>query len=115
MKKLILFLIITLVSITIVLGQAINLEVQRPQSFRSQALGGTVDDDLDLVYDPIELRFVSGIRLYTNLSNLTSYHEEMLNNYYELMGWDIETGIPLSSTLESLGISYANKQLDKLR
>jgi aldehyde:ferredoxin oxidoreductase len=47
--------------------------------------------------------------------SILPHWEEMLNNYYELMGWDIETGIPLPSTLESLGISYANKQLDKLR
>ncbi len=50
-----------------------------PLSFRSQALGGTILDDLDLVYDPIELRFVDGYRLYTNLSNLTSTREELFN------------------------------------
>ena len=31
---------------------------QVPISFRSNALGGIIDDDLDLIYDPIELRFV---------------------------------------------------------
>lgn len=51
-----------------------------PISFRSQALGGTIFDDLDLVYDPIELRFVDGVRIYTNLSNLTSNQERVLNN-----------------------------------
>jgi len=53
---------------------------QEPISFRSQALGGIVQDDLDLIYDPIQLRFVDGIHLYTNLSNLTSYNEEVFNN-----------------------------------
>ena len=73
MKKVILFLSIILMSFTIIFGQASTIiNVSEPQSFRSQALGGTVDDDLDLVYDPIELRFVSGIRLYTNLSNVIS-------------------------------------------
>jgi len=41
--------------------------------------------------------------------------EAMLRNYYELMGWDPETGIPLPSTLESLGIGYVNKELEELR
>ena len=50
-----------------------------PVSFRSQALGGTVFDDLDLVYDPVEIRYVDGIRLYTNLSNLGSGEEQVLN------------------------------------
>ncbi len=51
-----------------------------PLSFRSQALGGIIKDDLDLIYDPIELRFVDSLRLYTNLSNLTSYSERVFNN-----------------------------------
>ncbi len=49
-------------------------------SFRSRALGTIIDDDLDLVYDPIELKFVEGSRLYTNLSNLTSSYENVFNN-----------------------------------
>ena len=35
-------------------------------SFRNMALGTIIDDDLDLVKDPIELKFVEGSRLYTN-------------------------------------------------
>jgi hypothetical protein len=50
------------------------------QSFRSIALGTIIDDDLDLVYDPIELKFVEGSRLYTNLSNLTSSNENVFDN-----------------------------------
>lgn len=53
---------------------------QEPLSFRNKALGGTVSDNLDLVYDPIELRFVDTLHLYTNLSNLTSGYEEVFNN-----------------------------------
>ena len=41
--------------------------------------------------------------------------EAMLRNYYELLGWDPETGIPLPSTLESLGIGYVNEDLEELR
>lgn len=49
-------------------------------SFRSIALGTIIDDDLDLVKDPIELKFVEGSRLYTNLSNLVNTNEEILAN-----------------------------------
>lgn len=49
-------------------------------SFRNIALGKIVDDDLDLVNDPIELKFVEGSRLYTNLSNLVNSNEEILAN-----------------------------------
>jgi aldehyde:ferredoxin oxidoreductase len=47
--------------------------------------------------------------------SILPHWERMLSNYYELMGWDIKTGIPLPSTLESLGIGYVNKKLDRLR
>ncbi len=49
-------------------------------SFRNIALGSIIDDDLDLVNDPIELKFVEGSRLYTNLSNLVNTNEEILAN-----------------------------------
>lgn len=49
-------------------------------SFRSRALGTIIDDDLDLIYDPIELKFVKGSRLYTNLSNITSTGEQIFDN-----------------------------------
>jgi aldehyde:ferredoxin oxidoreductase len=39
----------------------------------------------------------------------------MLRNYYELMGWDPETGIPLPSTLEGLGLGHVSKDLEDLR
>lgn len=52
-----------------------------PVSFRSLSTGGIINDDLDLVYDPIELRFVDSLRLYTNLSNLTNYEERVFDRY----------------------------------
>ncbi|MGH1363963.1 MAG: hypothetical protein ACRBF0_10430 [Calditrichia bacterium] len=58
-----------------------SISTSNPASFRSQALAGAVNDDLDLVYDPIDLRFVDKIRLYTNLSNLTSSEEEVFNDF----------------------------------
>lgn len=75
MKKLFLFmLVLTLIAI----GHSI---AQEPLSFRNKALGGIVNDDLDLIYDPIELRFVDSLRLYTNLSNLTSGQEQLFNDF----------------------------------
>ena len=40
--------------------------------------------------------------------------DEMLSNYYTLMGWDPETGIPLPETLRDLGISYVIGDLENL-
>ncbi|RMG20286.1 MAG: hypothetical protein D6732_28770 [Methanobacteriota archaeon] len=83
---------------------------QEPISFRSQALGGIINDDLDLIYDPIELRFVEGLRLYTNLSNLTSGQEQMLNGISDnefLIG--VSTKVPGVNNLRtSLLIRYRN-------
>jgi hypothetical protein len=70
----------SIIVVLILLFLCLFAQAQEPISFRSQALGGIVYDDLDLIYDPIQLRFVDGIRLYTNLSNLTSYNEELFNN-----------------------------------
>lgn len=73
-----------------------GITVDAPLSFRSQALGGAVFDNLDLVYDPIELRFVDGVRIYTNLSNLTSSSEQILNGVSDnefLMGISFKNGL----------------------
>jgi aldehyde:ferredoxin oxidoreductase len=40
--------------------------------------------------------------------------DEMLSNYYSLMGWHPETGIPLPETLRDLGISYVIRDLEDL-
>jgi len=37
--------------------------------------------------------------------------DEMLINYYTLMGWDSETGVPLRGTLETLGLGYVADDL----
>jgi len=39
---------------------------------------------------------------------------EMLNDYYEIVGWDKETGIPTRETLESLGLKDVADDLEKL-
>lgn len=70
------------ISILILFIFTISLFAQEePISFRNSALGGVINDNLDLIYDPIELRFVDSLRIYTNLSNLTSTQEQIFNNY----------------------------------
>jgi hypothetical protein len=86
MRTFILCIGMLLVGYTMTFAQIIvDGALEQPESFRSQALGGVIDDDLDLVYDPIELRFVKGIRIYTNLSNLLTSNEKILNesSYYD--------------------------------
>jgi len=36
---------------------------------------------------------------------------DMLNNYYDICGWDIEKGIPTKEKLKELELSYVIKQL----
>lgn len=38
-------------------------------------------------------------------------HEEMLEEYYELRGWDKDTGVPKRKTLEKLGLKFAADEL----
>ncbi len=92
------------------LGQ--DMGQTNPQSFRSQALGGTIDDDLDLVYDPIELRFVKGVRVYTNLSNLLSGREKILDDQSEnefLLGFSTENPF-LPQLSHAVLIRYQNQK-----
>jgi aldehyde:ferredoxin oxidoreductase len=37
--------------------------------------------------------------------------EEMLEHYYQLMGWDVKTGRPLPETLEKLGLTTIIKDI----
>jgi aldehyde:ferredoxin oxidoreductase len=46
--------------------------------------------------------------------SIMPHWDEMLRNYYNLMGWDPETGVPLPSTLEDLGIGNVVKDLATL-
>ena len=40
--------------------------------------------------------------------------DEMLDKYYELRGWDVETGIPTRRKLEELGLKYVADELENL-
>ena len=57
-----------------------SLQSQNLISYRGLALGNVIADDLDLIYDPIDLQFVEGVRVYTNLSNATSGEEKLFGN-----------------------------------
>jgi aldehyde:ferredoxin oxidoreductase len=46
--------------------------------------------------------------------SILPHWDEMLRNYYTLMGWDPETGIPLPETLKALGIGCVASHLDEL-
>lgn len=45
--------------------------------------------------------------------SIMPHWETMLSNYYALMGWDPETGIPLRETLENLGIEHVYEDLEE--
>ena len=65
----------------IVLNVTSLIHSQNLVSYRGLALGNIIADDLDLIYDPIELQFVEGVRVYTNLSNATSGEEKLFGNF----------------------------------
>jgi len=39
------------------------------------------------------------------------FWDDMLRHYYELMGWDRETGVPLPETLSSMGLGYITEDI----
>ena len=65
----------------IVLNVTSLIHSQNLVSYRGLALGNIIADDLDLIYDPIELQFVEGVRVYTNLSNATNGEEKLFGNF----------------------------------
>ena len=66
---------------TILLVLNVNSSIQSEFDFISRlTLGNVIADDLDLIYDPIDLQFVEGVRVYTNLSNATSGEEKLFGN-----------------------------------
>jgi len=109
-KKLFCFLWMILLFIS-----SMSLSQELPRSFRNQATGNALIDDLDLVYDPIELSFVDSVRIYTNLSNLVSTEEEFMNNSSDntfLLG--ISGPFPLHSKLNSsLLVKYSNASIPR--
>lgn len=43
--------------------------------------------------------------------SIMEYWDELRSKYYELMGWDKQTGKPLPHTLRHLGLEYAIPEL----
>jgi len=43
--------------------------------------------------------------------SILPHWENIRKNYYKLMGWDTKTGIPLTETLEELGIGFLKNEL----
>jgi len=41
--------------------------------------------------------------------------DDMINNYYNLMGWDRRTGLPRPETLTELGLEYVMKDLERTK
>ncbi len=64
----------------VILLIATTATAQAPGSFRNIATGGTINDNLDLSHDPIELRFIEGFHFFSNLTNLTSTNERLLDD-----------------------------------
>ena len=47
--------------------------------------------------------------------SVSSHLEDMLSNYYGLMGWDSNTGLPLTETLRGLGLEHLIKDLEQVK
>jgi len=45
--------------------------------------------------------------------SIMPYWDEMLQNYYEKMGWSPE-GVPMRETLDKLGIEWVNEDLPEI-
>ncbi|PKN80337.1 MAG: hypothetical protein CVU48_02455 [Candidatus Cloacimonetes bacterium HGW-Cloacimonetes-1] len=61
MKRLLMLLIIG-IAIT-------SLGAQLASSFRNQSTGGVLDDELDMMFNGVDLAYIQGSHIYTNLSN----------------------------------------------
>ncbi|MBW6516646.1 MAG: hypothetical protein K0B81_08565 [Candidatus Cloacimonetes bacterium] len=72
MRTLIIIICLTLIA-TALFSQEIN-------SFRNLSTGRALLDNLDFILDPLDIRYVSGIRLYTNLSNLSAEDRIFMND-----------------------------------
>jgi aldehyde:ferredoxin oxidoreductase len=46
--------------------------------------------------------------------SIMPHWEKMLSNYYQQLGWDHETGVPLPETLESLDLSHLVEDLKNI-
>ncbi len=84
-----------------------GLFAQEPISIRSHSLGNIIQDDWDLIYDPIELRFVDGTHFFTNLSDFNSSYEDTNTTWKE-------QNTPFLKELP-LGLSFKNPFVKNLK
>jgi len=76
---------------------------QEPISIRSQSLGNVIEDDWDLIYDPIELRFVNGNHFFTNMADFNEMDNDvMVSNPME------PTFLPMDFTTTNNKSGYPN-------
>jgi aldehyde:ferredoxin oxidoreductase len=75
--------------------------------------GLSVEDDFDFGPRLLEAPDPPGPKYYKSIE---PYLNEFIHEYYKIMGWDEETGIPTKETLKRLGLEeYINTQSKKQR
>ncbi|MCK9584541.1 MAG: hypothetical protein M0R69_06490 [Candidatus Cloacimonetes bacterium] len=72
MKQILMIIIVAIFCLPL-FGQEIN-------SFRNLSTGGVLDDDADLAFDPIELNYLTGTRIFSNLSNFGGTDQILSNS-----------------------------------
>ncbi len=74
--------------ILLIIGIAItSLGAQLASSFRNQSTGGVLDDELDMMFNGVDLAYIKGAHIYTNLSNFEGTDKLFANqdsNHYLL-------------------------------
>ncbi len=89
-----------IIALIIVLGLSSLSFAQEPVSIRSNSLANIILDDWDLIYDPIDLKFIEGTHFFTNLADFNSYYHDN-NGDWEDQNESFLTELPL-------GISFQN-------
>ncbi len=89
-----------IIALIFILGLFILNFAQEPVSIRSNSLANIIDDNLDLIYDPIELGFIEGTYFFTNLADFNTYYRDN-NGDWEEQNEPFLTELPL-------GLSFQN-------
>lgn len=104
---------IALLAVSFAASGFAQVGVWMPQSFRLQGTS-LIEDDFDNAIDPIDIGLVEGNRLYTNLSNLLNYKEQMLANVSQdqyLLGYSGSL-LPMMPALKTLILIESKKKDD---
>ncbi|MDO9576351.1 MAG: hypothetical protein Q7J16_00525 [Candidatus Cloacimonadales bacterium] len=89
-----------IIALIFVLGLFILNFAQEPVSIRSNSLANIIDDNWDLIYDPIELGFIEGTYFFTNLADFNTCYRDN-NGDWEEQNESFLTELPL-------GLSFQN-------